>query len=183
MRVLWAVDLWCLFLQQFAAFYARQCESRTWYPVCYSTQTSTNAAERAAKRCPKGSFGDVLGFVTRCSHRMTMRRASFRAQNAATTRWPKRTKLNHQRSTAPSSPAMTNTAVSTVERGMVSAPLRRVELPSAALLTRHACQRTDKLRHKRFTLCIERCAGDQSIQHQFAVWLAPHLLAKTKAQF
>ena len=90
------------FCSSLAAFSARQCESRTWYPVCYSTQTSTKAAERAAKRCPTGSFGDVLGFVTRCSHRMTMLRASFRAHNAATTRWPKRTKFNHQTSTRPS---------------------------------------------------------------------------------
>ncbi len=29
----------------------------------YSTQTSINAAERAAKRCPVGSFGGALGFV------------------------------------------------------------------------------------------------------------------------
>ncbi|MDZ7868927.1 MAG: SDR family NAD(P)-dependent oxidoreductase [Rheinheimera sp.] len=70
-----AVDLWCLFLQQFGSFLCKTVRE----PCSYSTQTSINAAERAAKRCPTGSFGDVLGFVTRCSHRITMLRASFRA--------------------------------------------------------------------------------------------------------
>lgn len=74
-----AVDLWCLFLQQFGRFLCKAVRE----PCSYSTQASTNAAEIAAKRCPTGSFGDVLGFVTRCSHRTTMLRASFRAPNDA----------------------------------------------------------------------------------------------------
>ena len=128
LKVFWGllgrVDVWCLFLQQFDTTrwpaYARQCESRTWYPVCFSTQTSTNTAEIVAKRCPLRGGQRVRlvvlwalwpawmqvrgesrsGSFTRCSHRMTMPRASFRAQNATTTRWPKRTKLNRQTSHA-----------------------------------------------------------------------------------
>jgi len=72
------VDVWCLFLQQFGSFLCKAVREQ----CSYSTQTSTNAAEGAAKRCPTGSFGGALSFVTRCSHRMTMPRASFRAQNA-----------------------------------------------------------------------------------------------------
>jgi len=63
----------------------------------YSTWTSDNAVEMPATRCPKGSSGGALLFVSRRLFRITKLHSSFRDQNAA-----RGTKSNQQTSTRPS---------------------------------------------------------------------------------
>ena len=77
-HALGAVDLWCMFLQQFVAYLYKA--ERVW--CSYSTWMSDNAVEMRDKHCPKGSTQSLLLFVAGFWLRPTRPATRRRDQNA-----------------------------------------------------------------------------------------------------